>query len=180
MLQNCSIFNVANVFFDEPLKAHYLKEICEKSSLSPTSVNIYLKQLLNLNLIIKSYEKKGKRNFPLYNSNYNSDNYKKYKRFINVLKLDTSGVIKYISDTIMPQTIVLFGSYSKGEDVEGSDIDIYVQGIKKDLKLSVYERNLKRKLQLLFNLDFNKYSTELKNNIINGIVLNGYLEVSFK
>ena len=40
-----------------------------------------------------------------------------------------------------------------------------------------YEKLIGRKIQLHFKEDFNKYAKELKNNIINGIVLVGYLEV---
>lgn len=94
MLQECSILKVSNVFFDEPTKKHYLKEICRKSNLAHTSVKIYLKKLIKLNIITKKTEKKGKRDFPIYYANTNNKNYKKYKNIFNILRLKNSGLIK--------------------------------------------------------------------------------------
>lgn len=72
---------------------------------------------------------------------------------------------------------MLFGSYLRGEDIEDSDIDIFVEAKKQNINLSIFEKKLKRKIQILFNEKFNTYSKELKNNITNGIILKGYLEV---
>ena len=77
----------------------------------------------------------------------------------------------------MPDVIILFGSASKGEDIEGSDIDLYLQCEEKKLDLEKYEKELKRKINLFFEKNFNKLSEELKSNIINGDKLKGYLRV---
>ena len=77
----------------------------------------------------------------------------------------------------MPKCIILFGSYSRGEDTETSDIDIFVEAKKQRIKIDKFEGVLKRKIEIHFNEDFNNYSKELKNNIINGDALYGYLEV---
>ncbi|MCD6464256.1 nucleotidyltransferase domain-containing protein [Candidatus Woesearchaeota archaeon] len=73
--------------------------------------------------------------------------------------------------------IVLFGSCARGEDIETSDIDLFVQAKEKALSLTKYENLLNRKISLFFKQNFLKLSNELKNNIINGIVLKGYLKV---
>ena len=44
------------------------------------------------------------------------------------------------------------------------------------LRGSSFEKKLGRKIELHFNDTFNSYSKELKNNIINGMVLGGFLE----
>ena len=77
----------------------------------------------------------------------------------------------------MPDTIVLFGSASKGEDIQTSDVDIYVQSSEKKINLETYEKHLNRKINLFFEENFLKLSKELKNNIINGIKLSGYLKI---
>ena len=71
---------------------------------------------------------------------------------------------------------MLFGSFQRGEDVEDSDIDLFVEACKMDLDLNSYEKKLNRKIQIHFRKCFGKLPEELKNNIINGIVLYGYLE----
>ena len=76
----------------------------------------------------------------------------------------------------MPKSIVLFGSYQKGEDSENSDIDLFVECDKEELDVKIFEKKLGRKIELHFKKDFTLYPKELKNNIINGIVLSGFLE----
>ena len=82
-----------------------------------------------------------------------------------------------------PKAIVLFGSYRKGEDISGSDIDIAIE--KDDVKeyttvrlneLLNLEKRLDRKIQVHL---FNRKSVDVNlfNNIANGIVLSGFLEV---
>ena len=77
----------------------------------------------------------------------------------------------------MPKSIIVFGSYAKGEDIEDSDIDIFVECEEEKLDLEPFEKQLKRKVQFHFKENFKAYSKELRNNIINGIILRGYLEV---
>jgi predicted nucleotidyltransferase len=176
MLQECSMFKVAGIFFTEPTKQHYLMEISQKAGLAHTSVKKYLIDLKNKGVIKETLEKKGKRKFPVYTANLESKAYQKYKRVFNITKLAESELIDYLKDNLMPKTIVLFGSYSRGEDVEESDIDIFLECKKNNLDLSKLEKQFGRKIQLHFKEKFKNYPTELKNNIANGIVLSGYLE----
>ena len=70
----------------------------------------------------------------------------------------------------------MFGSYRRGEDVESSDIDIFVECADEPVNVAQFEKKLGRKIELHFKEDFTAYSKELKNNLINGIVLSGFLE----
>lgn len=177
MLQECSMFNVAGIFFDQPTKPHYLMEISQKSKLAHTSVKKYLQQLLKMNQITESSEKKGRRIFPIYKSNLNHPYYKKMKRIHNLFRLEESGLIDFLHDQLMPNCIILFGSYLRGEDTEESDIDLFIESKEEKLDLKKFEKKLNRKIQLHFKEKFSDYPSELKNNIINGIALRGYLEV---
>jgi predicted nucleotidyltransferase len=71
----------------------------------------------------------------------------------------------------------LFGSTALGEDVRESDIDLCVISGDKKLELAKFEGLLSRKINIIFRKDFGKISKELKNNIINGIILKGHLKV---
>jgi len=55
--------------------------------------------------------------------------------------------------------------------------DQYVQAGERELCLSSYEKSLNRNIQLHFQEDLQDYPKELRNNIANGIVMYGYLEV---
>lgn len=68
---------------------------------------------------------------------------------------------------------MLFGSFSRGEDTENSDIDIVVI-TKKGLSLNTekYDKVLKKRVNI-HEVDLIKISEEFKANLANGIVLEG-------
>lgn len=177
MLQKCSIFNVARVFFNEPTKTHYLIEISKKSNLAHTSVKKHLSTLKKLSAIKESVEEKGNRSYPLYKADIESKEYKFYKKIDNLIQIKESGLIDFLKDKLMPDNIILFGSYARGEDMEDSDIDIFVECKKEEMDTSKFKKFLNRTVQIHYKDNFKEYPKELKNNIINGIVLYGYLEV---
>jgi len=72
--------------------------------------------------------------------------------------------------------VVLFGSASRGEDTENSDIDLFLQSGESDINVEKYENALNRKISILFESDIRKLGKELLNNILNGHVLYGYLK----
>lgn len=176
MLQECSILKTVGIFFKEPTKDHYLLEISRKANLAHTSVTKQLKILKKINIIKERIEKKGKREFPIYRSNIHSKEYKENKKLYNLILLKNSKLIDFLKDYFMPKSIVVFGSFLKGEDIEDSDIDIFIECKKAEINLKKFEKMLNRKIQLHFKDIFKKYPKELKNNIINGITLSGFLE----
>ncbi len=176
MLQKCSILQVAGVFFNEPTKDHYLTEISQKANLAHTAVKKHLSELKKLSIITEHHEKKGKRTFPIYKANINDKEYKKQKRTSNLIQLQESKLIEFLKDNLMPNSIVLFGSYQKGEDIEDSDIDLFIECKKEEINLNKFKKLLNRNIQLHFKDNFKTYPQDLKNNIINGLILVGYLE----
>jgi|SRR3989344_893128 len=176
MLQKSSIDRTVEAFFINPTKKHYLMDISRSIELAHTSVRNNLNKLIKLGLIIKSIETKGGRKFPIYKANLDNKYFKKYKVIYNLSVILKSELVEFIEDKLMPKSIVLFGSYQRGEDVESSDIDMFIECKEKELDIKPFEKKLARKIELHFNENFNLYSKELKNNIINGIVLSGFLE----
>lgn len=176
MLRKCSILRVAGVFFREPTKEHYLIEVSKKAGLSHTSTKAHLQTLIKLSIIKETTEKKGNREFPVFRADINNKNYKNYKKIYNLLELQNSKLIDFLKDALMPKCIVLFGSYQRGEDSEDSDIDLFIECKEEKIDVSKFAKILDRNIQLHFKEDFKKYPKELKNNIINGMLLEGYLE----
>src|SRR3989339_626555 len=87
MLQKSTTEKTLEVFFNEPTKKHYLKEISQKIKVAHTSI---IKILLNLQKekIINRIEKKyGKRNFPFFVANINNDEFKILKKIYNLKKI---------------------------------------------------------------------------------------------
>ena len=173
MIQKCSVWRVFAVFAERPQKSFHIRELSKLINLSPTSVNIHLKKLEEDRLIVKETE-------GLYNSyraDFNNDYFRFYKKIHNMIQLRESGLIEELEDKIFPTAIVLFGSYMKGEDIETSDIDIFLMAREKKISVEKYEKILGRRIQFFFCTDVKKIPAELKNNILNGIVIYGYLKV---
>ena len=76
-----------------------------------------------------------------------------------------------------PEAIILYGSHVRGESIEGSDIDLFIIGKYKDINLELYEDKLGKRIHLMYDQNAEKIPSELKNNLINGIILKGYLKV---
>ena len=173
MLQKYNRYKILQDFFDFPRREFHIREICRLTKISQPSVMNHLKELLKENLIIKE----RKSIYPIFRANRENEQFKTYKKFNIISRLDKTKLIDYIYDSCLPNSIILFGSASKGEDIEKSDIDLFVQSNEKKLNLEKYEKLLNREVNLFFQEDFNKLSKELRNNIINGIILKGYLKV---
>jgi predicted nucleotidyltransferase len=176
MLQKSSTEKALKVFFNYPSKEHYLMDISRKIKVAHTSVKNNLDKLVKSGIIIRFIDKKGKRSFPLYKVNTESKLFKKYKLINNISSILESELVELLETKYAPKCIILFGSYSKGEDVEDSDIDLFLECKEEKVNIEKFEKILNRKINLHFKENFNSYSKELKNNLINGIILNGFLE----
>jgi len=178
MLKKDNFDKVLELFFDNPLPegiGFQLREIGRNIKLAPKSVKLYLDELERTNLIIQKKHRIHK--YPVYYANRDNNYFKFLKRLNIIRRIKESGLLDYLEEKCMPEVIVLFGSASRGEDVKGSDIDLYLQCDEKKMDLSKYEKELDRKVNLFFENNFNKLSEELKSNIINGDKLKGYLRV---
>lgn len=176
MLQKSSLIKTLELFFLEPSKEHYLIDISRNTLIAHTSIKNNLIALIKSGLIKKEIQKKGSRKFPVFRALIDYPEFKSKKMIYNLNSIYESGLPNFIKDKLSPKCIVLFGSYRRGEDFEDSDIDIFIECREEKIDLSNYEKILKRKIQLHFKEKFSNYPKELKNNIINGIVLGGFLE----
>lgn len=177
MEQKCilkeSLWKVFDIFVEEPLRIHYVKEISRKINLAPTSVKKHVQKLKKQNLIT---EKQGER-FLGYVANRENENFLFYKKISNIIKIKESGLLDFLASSLYPQAIVLYGSYLRGEDIEDSDIDLFISSkSQKILEIEKFEKILKRKIHILIEKDIKKLASELKSEIINGLVLYGYLK----
>ena len=173
MIQKYSRYRILQEFFDSPHKNLHIREISRKTKITQPSTSIHLKALVSERLILK--EKKGI--YPTYKANRDYELFKVYKQLNLILRIHETNLLDYIFDACSPRVVILFGSASLGEDVETSDLDLFIDSQKVELHLEKYEKLLKRKINPFFEENFTRLSNELKNNILNGIVLKGYLKV---
>src|SRR3989344_3449779 len=120
MLQKSSMIRTAGFFFLYPAKQHYLMDISRSIGLAHTSVKQNVDELVKLGMITKSIERKGKRKFPMYKADMSNKIFKEYKMIYNLSSLLDSKLIEFIEEKVMPKSIVVFGSYRRGEDGENS------------------------------------------------------------
>ena len=150
------------------------REIAKILSVSPTAVANSIKKLKDSSLI--TIEKTKTINF----ISFNRDEYRaiELKRVENLKNIYISGLSDYLEKELAGSTVILFGSYSKGEDTYASDIDIAVVARKdKMLHLDEYEKILNRKINVNFYNSWKDIHKYLKNNILNGILLHGSVEL---
>lgn len=125
------------------------------------------------------------------------------KIVFNLNYIYQNNIVEFLNDLYKnPRVIILFGSFRFGRDITGSDIDIAIEtgeevaeGYKvlylKQLNeiannkanfnfVSNFEKNIGREIQIhIFNRKFKeKIDINVFNNIANGIVLSGFLEVN--
>lgn len=118
-------------------------------------------------------------NITTYSADRASKTFLLEKKLFNIHQLNASTLVDFLIEELSNPTIVVFGSYARAEDVENSDIDLYIETpSKKKINVEKYEKILQRKTQLFIYKNIHELENkELANNIVNGIVLNGFMEV---
>lgn len=172
MLEKYNRYKVLKIFLDLPLEQLRLRQIARLAKLSPPSIMEYLKEFEKKGLIRKTLKDK----IPIYTANRDSSDFILYNKISIIFELNKSGLIDFLWNNLAPQSIILYGSFSKGESIENSDIDIFILGKEKNLEIEEFEAKLGRKIHILFKDSFKKLPNELKNNLLNGIILKGYVK----
>ncbi|HDP74147.1 MAG TPA: hypothetical protein ENN46_04315 [Candidatus Woesearchaeota archaeon] len=171
-LQN-QAFRLMCVFAGKKLS---LSEIANELKVSSTAVSKAVPLLASLGLI--NIEKQNRINLTLVSLNRNNRLVFQFKRAENLWQVYESGLADALEDCFRGAAIILFGSYSRGDDIFDSDVDIAVIGRKeKEIFLEKFEKALKRKININFYSSFKEIHANLKNNILNGIVLSGSVEL---
>jgi len=110
----------------------------------------------------------------------NRENHKimQLKRADNLRLIYEFGLADYLEKEFAGATIILFGSYARGDDTLNSDIDIAIIGRKdKLINLINFEKIFERKIILNFYNSFKDIHKNLKENLFNGIILYGGVEL---
>jgi len=170
---------VLDVFFDNPTERFHIREVGRITGLNPNTVLNVVKGLVKEGLVIRE----KKKHIVELSTNVD-EGFRELKIVRNLERIYRSGLIKFLNKYFKnPKAIVLFGSVRKGEDMAGSDIDIAIEDdnfekyeIKRLDEMKKFEKELGKEIQLhLFNKK--KIDVNVFNNILNGIVLSGFLEV---
>lgn len=166
-------------FLEEPNRRFHLREYAKVLSISPATAMKYLDVLVKAGLLVR---KDGKL-YSVFQGNIDSLLFRQHKVFFTIKRVIESGLLDFFDKELAFPTVVMFGSCAKGEDIKGSDLDLFVlTNTVKEIDLAVFEKRLKRSIQLFVKSDkeFKEAmvnSPELVNNVINGVKLSGFLKV---
>jgi len=154
-------------------------EVCKATKTAKTTAKTIIEKLEKEQIIKKTVLGKLWRLV----ANLESAKFRQIKMVLNLDLLLATNTVEFILNSYpQARTIVLFGSFRKGEDLPSSDIDIAVEipGLRQTIVEQMgtinqfgFRENVKVSV-----LKFSRESIDLNlfANIVNGIVLHGFLE----
>ncbi|MGV8152140.1 MAG: nucleotidyltransferase domain-containing protein [Candidatus Nanoarchaeia archaeon] len=167
-----NIINNLKPFFEDCYRRINVREYSRIMKVSPPTASKILFELNKEKLLLIEKD----RNYIFYYANKNNKIFVDLSRIYWNLRLD--GLVDFLNNNLTNPAIILFGSLSKAETKNDSDIDICIIGHKKELNIKKFEDNLKRKMQLFFFSSIEDIrNKELADNIINGYLLKGRLKL---
>ena len=138
------IINELKPFFEDCYRRVGVREYAKIIHISPPTASKLLAFYSLENLLVKEKY----RNYLLFHANNKS------KQFIDLSKIYWNYRLKEIIDImekkLVNPTIVLFGSLSKAEAKQDSDVDLAIFSHKKELNVSLIEQKIKRKIKIFW------------------------------
>ena len=174
--QKITQFKVLALFLKNPHIDYYLRETSRILDMDPMTIKRSLDMLVKDKFLIKFEEK----NRILYRANLENPSLRYLKISYNLSFLQEKKIVEFIINRMKSVTsIMLFGSFAKGENDENSDIDIVVISQSRNKPTSEIAELLNKDVNLL-NFTPSQWSKQSKINrafyldvIIDGIVLYG-------
>ncbi|GAG31143.1 unnamed protein product [marine sediment metagenome] len=167
--------NILKLFFEKPTREFNVREVGRLVKISPATASKELKRFVKEGLLRERKE----RMLLLYKANMESDYYRDFKIFYNIMKIKNSKLIDALNKFYLKPTIILFGSTSNGFDTEMSDLDLLLISERTEIfpDLLKFEKKINRKIQIIIVKDVKHLKNEyLINNILNGTVLQGKIK----
>jgi predicted nucleotidyltransferase len=165
------IINNLKPFIEDNYRLVNIREYARIQKVTPPTASRILSSFHKEGLL----KKENNKQYIYYYADKESPLFIDLSRIYWKISLQRSDIINLIEEEFLNPVIILFGSLSKAEAKQDSDIDLAVFSItKKEVRLEKYEKKLKRKIQLmLFQKRDDVKNTELLNNILNGYIIAG-------
>jgi predicted nucleotidyltransferase len=166
---------ILELFFNYPTKEWHFEEILTETKMARSKVHNWLHRLVDES-IIKRFKNEGK--MPFYTANHESQSYRSKKKLFALNSLYQSGFIDHLA-TIDAKAIIIFGSITRSDWYNKSDIDLFIYGNSDGLLISKFEAKLHRKIEI-FNpenkAELTKLGEGLIKNILAGDLIKGDLD----
>ena len=176
LYQKIKQLRVLKLFLKNPHASYYLRESARLLHMDPMTVKRALTVLVADGLLLRTQEK----NQILYKANIENPAFRYLKIAYNLSWLHKKRVPEFLIHHMNTVTsILLFGSYAKGENDEESDVDILVISLSKTTPTAELTNVLKHDVNLI-SFTPAQWSQQAKTNkafyldiILEGIVLFG-------
>lgn len=165
------IFNNLEPFFNDCYRKVNVREYARQTNISPPTasklLNNYVKQG-----VLKKEKDKG---YHLFYGNQNNWIFIDLTRIYWRRTLEKIKFLEQLEKDFKSSTIILFGSASKGEITNKSDLDLAIfSPSNPKYDYSIFENKLKRKIQIFkFNSLEEIKNKDLSNNILSGYIVKG-------
>lgn len=168
--------DILSFLFDNAGKSFNARNLAKSLEVSQTAISKALPGLVKEELVKVEKDKiSGRLSIELNRDNRRVIN---IKRVSNLKEIYESGLLEFLYEKFPSATIVLFGSFSFGEDTIDSDMDIAIIGAKEmSVNLKNFSKRLHKEIFLHFYESLIGVNKNLKENILNGIVLKGGIEL---
>ncbi|MFH0870396.1 MAG: nucleotidyltransferase domain-containing protein [archaeon] len=165
--------DVLELFFNEPTKHWHFKDIVAETEMSQDRVNHWLKRFIKEDLI-KHIRPEGK--MPFFTGNYEHPNYEHKKKLYGFDKMLKTGLLSKLQSLKNAKTVVIFGSFARGDWNANSDVDVFVLGDPEDLKYGTVWKSFGREVQIhafKTRKDIKDIQSGLMHNVVQGYFIKG-------
>ena len=108
---------ILRLFLDDSYRKFNVREVARLTKLSPSTASKHLMAAVKNGILTKEES----RNLLLFSANLESHKFRDLKIYSNVKNIKSSGLVDFIEKELnFPEIIILFGSYSKGENKKDS------------------------------------------------------------
>lgn len=135
---------VLELFYNSPKYWHF-EELLEKAGISRPQLAHWLKKFEKEG-ILKRIKQKGK--MPYYVQDFNNAHFQQKKILFARKKMTESGLLSHLASLTEAKAVIVFGSFTRPDWYEGSDIDVFIYGNGGEFKQGTYELKLKREIQV--------------------------------
>lgn len=169
-------YKILECYYEYPLSSFTVRDLAKKTKLPVTTVQRHLTEMKKAKVLNKNGEL------------WDCPSRRFRKAFSMIDKVIDSGLVEFLEIEFSSSVIVIFGSVRKGEYDKNSDIDIFIEsslspirddptGPEKDIDLKKFEKKIGHKIQLFINKSISALPIHLRNNVLNGIKLSGYIDL---
>lgn len=165
---------VLEPFFNSSKHWHF-DELLKRTKISRSQLSQWLKKFI-VEGIIKRV--KPRREMPYYVQVFENPSFQNKKKLFALKQSTESGLLNHLASLAEAKVVIVFGSFTRSDWYEGSDIDIFIYGSDEKFEQGKYELKLKRDIQL--HTARNKKDLKKMNKMLPYIVTGNFIKGSIE